>query len=264
VPPPALPWLTCRDRDGANLWRIAVRADGRRAADHASLDDLPASLAANRDGDVVADTVVLDHAGPAASRHAVERSVALVGTPVDPVSQRRARPLDDDERSALIAAFADGARRVRASGRRVVVAIDDDGLLHRGLSPIGGAPDVELVLRVIAACAPCDLRLVIEDLAPGGLDASAGIAFARRAVDVAGATRIIASGGTAAFDPLWSRRKGRSVDTSGLSLASAAWLVGRLAVPVLGLVRGTVDIEVVMTRARRLGLAGVVHVDDVA
>lgn len=234
-----------------------MRADGRRAAGHACIDDV-ADLVTG----IVADTIVLDHAGPAASRHALDRPVALVGTPVDPVSQRRARPLDDHERTALIAAFADAAHRVRASGRRVVVAVDDDGLLHRALSPLGGPSDVEVVLRVIAACSPCDLRVVVEDLAPGGLDATAGIAFARRAVDVADATRVIAGGGTAAFDPLWSRRKGRSVDTSGLSLASAAWLVGRIDVPVLGLVRGAVDVDVVTERARRLGLAGIVHVDE--
>jgi hypothetical protein len=251
---PALPWRTCRDRDGGALWRVAVRADGRRAPDHATIDDV--------DADACATTIILDHAGPAASRHARARAVALCGSPIDPVSGRRALALDDAGRHQLLAVFADAARRVRAAGRHVVIAVDDDGLLHRALSPLGGAVDVEFLLRLIAACAPCDLRLVVEDLAPGGLDATAGIAFARRAIDAAGATAVIAGGGTAAFDPLWSRRKGRSVDASGLSLASAAWLVGRVGVPVFGVVRGAADVDVVTTRAQRLGFAGIVHVDD--
>lgn len=231
-----------------------MRADGRRAPDHATIDDV--------DADAIATTILLDHAGPAASRHAVARAVALGGSPIDPVSGRRALALDDAGRQQLIAAFAEAARRVRAGGRRVAIAVDDDGLLHRALSPLGGAVDVDLLLQVIAACAPCDLRLVVEDLAPGGLDATAGIAFARRAIDVAGAAVVFAGGGTAAFDPLWSRRKGRSVDTSGLSLASGAWLVGRVGIPVFGVVRGATDIDVVTERAQRLGLAGIVHVDD--
>jgi hypothetical protein len=256
VLPPALPWLVCRDRDGATLWRVAVRADGRRdPAQTVITDVVGASEGAAADG------IVLDHAGPAASRHALERAVALAGTPVDPVSGRRARELSPVEVQDLIAAFAAAAVRVRAGGRRVVVAVDDDGLLHRALSPLGGAPDVDLVVRVIAACAPCDLRLVVEDLAPGGLDPAAGIAFARRAVAIAGADRVFAGGGTAAFDPLWSRRKGKSVDRSGLGLASAAWLIGRVEVPVFGVVRGPVDVDRVAARARGLGLAGVLHVD---
>gem|GEM_PF-1550577 len=249
-----LPWWSCRDRDGAAQWRVAVRADGRRHPHHATVGDV--------DDRAVADTIVLDHAGPAASRHAVERAVALVDAPIDPVSGRRARALLPVEVDAMIAAWSAAAARVRTLGRRVVIAVDDDGLLHRALSPLGGTPDPDVVLRVIAACAPCDLRLTIEDLAPGGIDATAGIAFATRAVATAGATRVFAGGGTAAFDPLWSRRKGRSVDTGGLGLASAAWLPGRIGVPVVGVVRGAVDVDVVTRRARALGLAGVLHLDD--
>ncbi len=239
------------------MWRVAVRADGRRSPQHATIDDV--------DHQTIADAIVLDHAGPASSRHAVERAVALVGAPLDPVSGRRARALLPFEVDAVIATWSAAAERVRASGRRAVVAVDDDGLLHRALSPLGGTPDADTVVGIIAACAPCDLHLTIEDLAPGGLDATAGLAFARRALAVAGATRVYAGGGTAAFDPLWSRRKGNSIDRSGLGLASAVWLSGCVSVPVFGVVRGVVDVDVdvdvVTRRARGLGLAGVLHVE---
>lgn len=250
----ALPWLSCRDRDGGDLWRVAIRADGRRQPDHATI--------AGVDHAAIARTIVLDHAGPAASRHASDRAIALAGTPVDAVSGRRARTPTGGEQELLIAAWSDAAARARGLGHAIVIAVDDDGLLHRAVSPLEGAPDPDLVLAIIAACAPCDLRLTVEDLAPGGLDATAGLAFARRAIAVAGATRVFAGGGTAAFDPLWSRRKGQSLDRSGLGLASAGWLVGRVDVPVHGVVRGDVDVDVVTARGLALGLEGIVQVES--
>jgi hypothetical protein len=235
----------------STLVRLAVSPNGRRHPGQAVLDE--ASLAA-LPGDTM---VVLDHAGPAASRWATERAVA-VDEVVDPASGRRARALDDQEWATLVDAFAAAARRVRAAGHAVVVAVDGDGLLHAALSPLQSPSRPERVLEVLAACAPCTPLLTIEDLAPGGLDASAGVAFAVAAIEAAKAPMLIATGGTAWLLPLLERRKGRSVDQTGLALASAGWCVGRVAVPVVGVVRDDVDVDVALAAARRLGLAGVV------
>jgi hypothetical protein len=251
--------LSCFDRDGADLWRVAVADDARRSPSHPTIDDVTVTTQA--------PCIVLDHAGPATSRHARARAKALAGTPVDPVSGRRAEAMTPTEVAATTAAFAAAATRVRALGRRPVLAVDDDGLLHRALASDAGPGARTRVLDVIAACAPCELCLIIEDLAPGGLDPSGGIEFARKALGVSSSTMLIAAGGTAAFQPLCQRRKGNSVDETGLALASAAWLVGRLeqfaSVEVYGLVRTVADVTLdraaVLSRARRLGLDGVVH-----
>ncbi len=158
--------------------------------------------------------VVLDHAGPASSRGSLERALA-VDAVLDPVSKRRARAMTDDEWRATVSDYARCAGVVRAAGKDVVVAVCDDGLLHQALSPLLSPSQPERVLSVLRACAPCDVMLVVEDLAPGGLDATAGIAFAQQAVVTAQAMRVYATAGTA-----WLPR--------AAPLASASWLIGRI------------------------------------
>ena len=233
------------------LVRLAVRADGRRRPTQAVVDD---EVLASLPADTI---VVLDHAGPAASRWSLERSVA-VDAVCDPVSGRRARAVADSEWSALVSAWKDAARLVRASGRLVGVAVDGDGLLHAALSPLQSPSRPDRVLEVLAACAPCIPLLTIEDLAPGGLDASAGVAFARVAIMAARATTIMATAGTGWLLPLRDRRKGGSVDETGLALASAGWCMGRVDASIVGVVRPGVPVAVAVAAARRLGLTGVV------
>jgi hypothetical protein len=259
-----LPWLSLWDKDGADLWRVAVSADARRSSQHATIDDVTSSS--------LATWIVLDHAGPATSRYALERSVALVDAPIDPVSRRQARSMTDNEVADVIASFSTAARRVRDLGRRPVIAVDDDGLLHRTLSLDPRAGARPRLLALLAACAPCELCLTIEDLSPGGLAPSDGIEFARQALEVSSSTMVVATGGTAAYGPLHTRRKGSSLDRTGLGLASAAWLIGRLdgahPVDVFGLLRmgadDLVDREAVIARAHRLGLAGIVQATRLA
>ena len=151
-------------------------------------------------------------------------------------------------------------RRLLATSRepdRVVVAVDDDGLLHTALSPLSSIPTRrDRVLTILAACAPCDVLLVIEDLAPRGLDPTAGIAFARDAVLITNAKRLYATAGTAWLPPLRDRKKGRSVDIEAHDLASAAWAVGRVDVEVYGVVRTAAPLDLVARKARQFGLAG--------
>ncbi len=228
--------------------RFAVRADGRRAADHAvaaDIDSLPRGA-----------VIVLDHAGPAASRWSLDRPVGSAVS-LDPISGRRSTALDDDQWSAVLTGFGRASDVVRAAGGRVVVAVDDDGLLHTALSPLSSIPTRrDRVLTILAACAPCDVLLVIEDLAPRGLDPTAGIAFARDAVLITNAKRLYATAGTAWLPPLRDRKKGRSVDIEAHDLASAAWAVGRVDVEVYGVVRTAAPLDLVARKARQFGLAG--------
>lgn len=204
------------------------------------------------------DVVVLDHAGPAASRWSLQRSVGVDIT-TDPLSARKSAALDDDGWSAVVAAYAAAAAAIRARGGTVVVAVDDDGLLHAALSPLASSPPrADRVLEVLAACAPCDVLVVVEDLAPRGIDATAGIAFAASAVAAAQSRVLYATAGTAWLPPLRDRRKGRSVDDVGFDLSSAAWLVGRVGVPVFGVVRSAASVAALQVAAQRLGLAGIV------
>lgn len=248
-------FLSFRDAIGGQpigTWqRVAVDTAGRRRADHAVVD---------ADAAIVAGTVVvLDHAGPAASRWSPERAVGPHAC-LDPVSERRARALDDDGWRDIVVAFARAAAIVRDAGATVVVAVDDDGLLHTTLSPLAGPPQPQRVLEVLRACAPCDLLVVIEDLAPRGLDVTAGLAFANDAVVAAQAKRLIATGGTAWLGPLRDREKGKSADHEGFDLATAAWAVGRVTVDeVWSIVRTRADDARVAARARRLGLHGVLR-----
>lgn len=229
--------------------RVAVATIGRRFAQHA------VAGAGDRldDGAVV----ILDHAGPAASRWSLERAIGSA-IAVDPVSDRRCSAIEDDGWLLVVDEFAAAARIVRAAGGRVVVAVDDDGLLHTALSPLTSSPPrSDRVLAVLRACAPCDLLLVIEDLAPRGIDVTTGLAFAKHAVLVAGAQRLYATGGTAWLPPLRDRKKGRSTDCEGFDLATAAWAVRRVVgVEVHAVVRSDAPLALLRSRAHRLGLTG--------
>lgn len=250
----SLPLLCCGTAPDAEVRRVAVTSDGRR-------DPLQATATAITSLTPGA-AIILEHGGPATARWSSDRAAALDDDVVDPATARRARRMDDAAVAAVIAAFAASAAHVRCLGGVPIVAAVDDDLLHRALSPLGGGGRAsDVVLAILRACAPCDLLLTVEDLAPGGLSPAAGVAFARRAVDVSGAARLIAAGGTGWLEPLRSRRKGRSLDRTGLGLASSAWCVGAVPVrvPVWGYVRGEVDADVVRASARRLGLGGVLQ-----
>lgn len=229
--------------------RWAVCDEGRRGPQHAVLQ--ANAVAAG-------DVVVLDHAGPAASRWSLQRSVGVDIT-TDPLSTRKSAALDDAGWAAVVAAYVAAAEAVRRQGGTVVVAVDDDGLLHAALSPLASSPPrPQRVLEVLAACAPCDVLLVVEDLAPRGIDATTGIAFAKQAVVTARSRVLYATAGTAWLPPLRDRRKGRSVDDVGFDLSSAAWAVGRVDVPVFGVVRSAASSSQLQAAAPRLGLAGIV------
>ncbi len=232
------------------LCPVAVRRDGRRSPTASALDDRAVVVPGSGH-----DVLVLDHAGPRAACWSADRAIGAADVP-EAETGRRPHPLDDRGWRALIDAFLHAAAVVRAAGRTIALGVDDDGLLQGAWSPrTGGAPDgnrLERVLAVHRAIGPSDALLCVEELCPGGVDATDGIEAARALV-AQGATTIYASAGTRAFAPLLTRVKGDTVGDPALVLASAAWLVGRVAARVVAVVpRG--DRTELLPRARALGL----------
>ncbi|HEY4220611.1 MAG TPA: hypothetical protein VGO62_04695 [Myxococcota bacterium] len=239
---------------------VAVSALGRRHAAALVVDDIVAGSSA----------VLLDHAGPAAALWSRDRAVACDET-VEPSTSRRARALDDAGWDALVREYERAAETCARLGVRALLGLDDDGLLHMAWSPLGlasrgphDAVRLDRVLEVHARVVARGVRevgLVVEDLAPGGADATDGVALARALVGQ-GATRIYASAGSRALPPLRERKKGGTsvddgADGSAVMLASAAWLARRVDVPVIAVVpRG--DVTALTPHAIARGLAGVV------
>jgi hypothetical protein len=257
-----------------HLVGVAVTPQGALSATQpvvspSSLADLAAARAAQ--GRHHPYTVLLQHGGPASSRWRADRAVAFDDV-IDPVSGRRARAFTDVEVDDVVAAYAAAAAAVRARGFGVAVDISDDGLLHQALSPLQTPSRPELVLRVLGACGPCALMCVVEDLAPGGLDLSAGLAFLDDAVACTGDDEdraddstnvVVVTAGSAWFAPLHERKKANQVDIAGVALASSAFAVGRWpGRRVFGRVSASASRTAVAASAAAIGLDGVVVVAD--
>jgi hypothetical protein len=215
--------------------------------------------------------VKLDHAGPAAAAWSKERSVG-VDEVEDFATRRRSRALAESEWRAVVDAYARSAAWCAKSKLGCALGVDDDGLLHRSWSTLGrgGSARIDRVLEVHRACGPVDVVLCVEDLAPGGCDATDGIELARALVKQ-GARRIFANAGSGALPALRRREKGTAAldDDDARAcvhlLASAAWLVGRVPadVEIVALVpRG--DANTLSDVAHALGLAGVVVEESMA
>lgn len=239
---------------------VAVSAAGRRAKDAVVVgadakDDVVERV---RQGGLIA---LLDHAGPAAATWSVDRPLGPAAIK-ESTTGRLPRVLDDDEFAGVVAEFKAAADAVRGAGVVPVVAALPDGLLHACCSPLMCLPPrQDRVVAVVAACAPCDVLVVVEDLAPGGLDPTAGVALAARLVEAARAQTLYATAGTVRLAPLLERDKGASVDVDGVFLSSAAWCVGRVGVPVVAVGRSAATARVLKRRANALNLAGFLVVD---
>ncbi len=213
---------------------VAVEPRGRRTADTPVLDDAVAdALAALRAGGVGA-VAVLEHAGPAASWWSEERAVGPSDVP-DAKSGRRPLALDDEGWRRVEERFGAAAALCALRGVPCALAIADDGLLQATLSPrtapqLDDAARVERVLAVHRACGAVDVLLTVEELAPGGLDATDGVAVARALV-AQGARRIFVTAGSSVLSVL--RRRGGGARHL---LASAGWLAGRVDAAVVALV----------------------------
>ncbi|MDP2344635.1 MAG: hypothetical protein Q8O67_27040 [Deltaproteobacteria bacterium] len=237
------------------LKRIAVSPEGRRETAAPILDDDVAV------GFLAAGFLpLLDHAGPAAASWSVDRPLGP-GAVKESQSGRLPLVLDDAGWDRVQQAFVDAAVLCRRHGMRPIVSVDDDGLLHAAVSPLMCHPPMpDRVAAIVSACAPCDVLVVVEDLAPGGLDPTAGVALCKRLIACAQATTLYATSGTVRLAPLKNRGKGTSVDVDGAFLFSAAWCTG-LGIPVIAVGASAAPYDRLVRKARMLELAGVVVVD---
>lgn len=115
------------------------------------------------------------------------------------------------------------------------LSVDEDGELAKIASP-RTSPYPDLNSRIDALLANFKpgqgVALTVEELCPGGLDPTDGIAIAK-AFEKAGAKFIIASGGTKDFPALKYRRTTQTSKAENYPwLASAYWLIGRVNIPV--------------------------------
>lgn len=221
---------------------VPVEPLGRRAAAALSTEAAIALLAAWRASGVPV-VALLDHAGPAAALWMRERPVGPSDV-AEPRTGRQPRALDASGWAAVSSAYAATASACRRAELPCVLGADNDGLLHAALSPRTAAePDharrvariLEMHEVVSSACgAPVDVALVVEELCPGGLDATEGI-NAATALQARGVRRIYAGAGTAALPALRWRLKGGTARGAVHALHSAAWLRG-VGVEVVGLV----------------------------
>jgi hypothetical protein len=122
---------------------------------------------------------------------------------------------------------------------RIVIAADGDGALQKILSPRYSSLALNLrmalLLEIFSALRDIVpevlISLAVEELAPGGLDATDGLLIAK-ALQELGLKEIIATSGTRDFTPLYDRRATRKkhadqkeFSSHEPSLASALWLL---------------------------------------
>ncbi|MEI6805058.1 MAG: hypothetical protein WCK49_00955 [Myxococcaceae bacterium] len=142
------------------------------------------------------------------------------------------------------------------------LSVDEDGELAKLASPrTSSLPDLDSrIVALLKHFKPGQgVALTVEELCPGGLDPTDGIAIAQ-AFEKAGAEFIIASGGTSDFPALKNRRSTQTKkDENHAWLSSACWLIGRVKIPVFA--QGSFEeTEELVHRTKVCGLSGLVHV----
>lgn len=258
---------TWQNTPNPRLVTLAVRADGRRVPDALTAAEAVSAL----DGKWPAHwEPVLDHAGPSTALHDKARPVGP-STAVHVPTGRQPRALTPDEWTTLHAELLTAARALRAAGAPCITwAWDQDGLWHAARSPLWVADAARAaymdamtaVLHTLCTDGKTAVALTVEDLAPGGLSPTEGVADAQAAA-AAGATCLYASGGTTAFAAMVHRplpapsAHHAPVDSGDAWLASPAWLVGRVPCAVWGQTCSDPSPHT-DARAAALGLAGLV------
>jgi 2,4-dienoyl-CoA reductase-like NADH-dependent reductase (Old Yellow Enzyme family) len=179
---------------------------------------------------------------------------------------------DADFFSVLTQQHVDTASNLKEKGfKTCVLAADNDGLLHKILSPRFNTNSIsermELICLIYQALKiildDVWVALTMEELAPGGFDASDGVLVAQK-LESLGLKNIIVSSGTRDFLPLFDRRatQKKSSEEEFLGsrepyLASSLWALEHtnLRVWSLGFIH---DPEHALALAQELGLAGII------
>jgi 2,4-dienoyl-CoA reductase-like NADH-dependent reductase (Old Yellow Enzyme family) len=165
------------------------------------------------------------------------------------------------------------ARLLKSRGiDRAVIAADQDGLWARMLSPRFSdwplekrlKPVLELFSRLSEELGEIWVLLTIEELMPGGMDATDGVKIAQ-SLEQAGLTTLIAASGSKDFLPLYDRKvtkKKKSQENDFAShepgLASALWVRHYTTLKVWALL----DIDnpdCALQLAQDMGLVGIIQ-----
>ncbi len=130
--------------------------------------------------------------------------------------------------------------------KRFTLAIDNDGALQKLISPrfrpadlmLRAQPLFNLFETLTKLTKAIDIILTVEELSPGGLDATDGVMIARE-LERRGLAHAIATAGTRDFPQLFDRRvtqKKQETAEDFISnepaLASAQWLLNHTTLPV--------------------------------
>lgn len=167
------------------------------------------------------------------------------------------------------------AERLKMQGfKRVVLAADNDGVLMRMLSvrfsdwPLADRmkPVLEIFSRLLGFFDEVWVLLSIEELMPGGMDATDGVEVAK-ALENLGLKTLITASGTKDFPPLYQRKmtkKKLNQDENFLSnepgLAGALWVRQATSLKVWAM--SDVDDEThALAIAQAIGLEGIVRGD---
>ncbi len=177
----------------------------------------------------------------------------------------------------VVSVYEKYAEAAQKAGYQIaVLSADEDGLLHQLLSPrfhqnLSFQSRLEIMLRLIQAIQKwiprVGVALTVEELCPGGLDATDGIEIAL-AMEAAGVAFILANAGTRDFPALKNRRptklkneEANLPDNQEVNLASSLWLVGRVTIPVFAQ-SDRVFVDDIAGIAKECGLAGIVSMSE--
>lgn len=179
---------------------------------------------------------------------------------------------DEDFKAKLIKDHHNAALRLKNSGfRTCVIAADNDGCLQKILSPRYSLDDLTTRMQPLLAVYQ-DLSQIIEDtwvvltieeLAPGGFDASDGILVAQQ-LELMGLKNLIITAGTRDFPPLYERRPTQKKHeeqedfcSHEPGMASTLWALKhtKLTIWYLGFIHDRVH---ALALAKQLGLAGLI------
>jgi|GEM_PF-1740356 len=180
---------------------------------------------------------------------------------------------DPESCNQLVTQFVIASQQLADFGfRQVVIGADDDSILQKILSPRFNSIGLTLrkmpLLNVFLAVKPImddvGVLLTVEELAPGGLDATDGISIAQDLEDL-GLKTIIATSGTRDFPTLYHRRhtqkKARQEHefvSNVPELAAAKWLLDNTNLAVWGCAFFD-EINEAIALAKALGIEGLIE-----
>lgn len=153
--------------------------------------------------------------------------------------------------------------------KKIAIATDDDGMLHQILSPrfssldlaTRAKPLLDIYLGLKAKFEEVVVWLLVEELAPGGLDATDGVSLAKMLEDL-GLKHVVACSGTKDFPPLYFRKatkeKNEEIVSTEPALASSLWLLNNTDLKVSS-VAFIEDPKVACALAKSLGIFSVIE-----